>query len=105
MKIRAENQVPLDILKDFFHEEERGLLLTIKVKPKSQKDLLFLEDADNLVLAVNAAAHENAANDRVREVLAALFLLPKSQVKILSGEKSRIKRIIFIAKKLEDIFA
>ena len=46
-----------------------------------------------LKIRLQAPALEGRANDALCEFLAALLKTPKSAVRILSGERSRIKRV------------
>jgi len=67
------------------------LTVTVKVIPRASRDeVVGLQDG---VLKVKLCAPpvEGAANDALREVLAEHYHLKRSQVRILRGEKSRLK--------------
>lgn len=86
--------IPVDILGNFLEIREQDAVLTIKVKPNSSKEKLSMSDAGELTLSVRSAAIENAANNRVIALLAEIFARPRSSLKIISGQRSRLKRIL-----------
>lgn len=93
-KHNIENEVPVGVLRGFLSDDERGVLITVKVKPNAAKEKLFVSSGDELTLSVRAQALESAANVRVIEIFSEIFTLPKSKIVIISGHKSRIKRIL-----------
>lgn len=67
--------------------------IVIKVKPGSRKGPLIETDADGqLTIYVRERAVDGKANEAVAKLLAAHLLLPKSQVELVSGATSRVKR-------------
>ncbi len=102
-KIPLLNEVPLELLRDFFSSDERGLLITLKIKPNATKEKLTLSDAGELLLSVRGVALEGAANARVVEIVSELFRVPKSKIEIASGHKSRVKRLLFREQKLDQM--
>jgi uncharacterized protein (TIGR00251 family) len=65
--------------------------VTVKVIPRASRDeVVGLQDG---ILKVRLCAPpvEGAANDALREVLARHYGVKRSQVRILRGEKSRLK--------------
>ncbi len=78
----------------FFLDEGKNFRLCVKVKPQAVKDRLYLSPAGELCLSVREAAIEGAANNRVIEIVAQLFKVPKSSVEILRGESARIKSLL-----------
>ena len=70
--------------------------IQVKVKPNSKTEELGRE-GDSFILKVKEPAREGKANQAVIKLLAEHFSVPKSQVRILSGFKSRNK-VIEVAK-------
>jgi len=66
--------------------------IQVKVKPNSKTEELGRE-GDSFILKVKEPAREGKANQAVIKLLAEHFSIPKSQVRILSGFKSRNKVI------------
>jgi Uncharacterized conserved protein len=70
-----------------------GLMkVRVKVKPHSKTEEVSLE-GDDVVVKVKELPKEGKANQAVIKLLAEHFDVPRSQVKILSGFKSRNKVI------------
>lgn len=68
------------------------ILLNVKVKPNSKKNEVVRDD-NILIVTVTDAPVDGKANEKVLELLAKFFDMPKSKFKILHGKKSRNKII------------
>jgi len=75
-------------------ETKEGLLLSVKVKPKSHKDEVEGVENDYLKVRIRAAPEKGNANDSLIETLSLFFGIPKSHIEIASGATSRIKKIL-----------
>lgn len=71
-----------------------GVLVTLKVIPSSSKNELIKSDT-GLRLKITAPPVDNKANKFVVEYLSKQFRVPKSLIKILRGQTSREKTILF----------
>jgi uncharacterized protein len=65
----------------------------VRVQPRASKDEIAGVIEGALKIRLQAPAVENRANEALVEFLAHLLKTPKSAVRILSGERSRIKRV------------
>ena len=74
-------------------EREGAAIVSVRVQPRARKDELAGEMNGALKVRLQAPALENRANDALIDFLAHLLKTPKSAVRILSGDRSRIKRI------------
>jgi len=75
-------------------QPERGVVIfSVRVQPRASKDEVAGEMAGALRIRLLAPALEDRANEALVEFLARLLKTPKSAVRILSGERSRTKRI------------
>ena len=74
---------------------QRGnaVIVAVRVQPRASRDEIAGEMEGALKVRLQAPAVENRANEALREFLAALLKTPKSAVRILSGERSRTKRV------------
>jgi len=63
------------------------------VQPRASKDEIAGEMGGALKVRLRAPAVEDRANEALVEFLAQLLKTPRSTVRILSGERSRTKRI------------
>ena len=73
---------------------DKGLVIKFKVLPNSSKNDLVLED-ELIKVKLTAQPIENKANKALTEYLAKLFKVPKSSIKILKGETSKEKTLLF----------
>lgn len=71
-----------------------GVILRVRVQPRSSKSGIVGVAGGRLKVCVNAPAAEGAANRACRETLAKAFGVSKGRVEIVSGHKSREKRIL-----------
>jgi uncharacterized protein len=70
-----------------------GVILTVRVQPRASKDEIAGVVHGALKVRLQAPAVEDRANAALCQYLAGLLKTPKSAVRILSGGRSRIKRI------------
>lgn len=69
------------------------MILTIRVIPRARKTEIAGEREGALVVRLAAPPVEGAANDALIEFLARHYKVPRRAVRILSGERSRVKRV------------
>ena len=70
-----------------------GVAFAVRVQPRASKDEIAGEMAGAIKIRLRAPAVEDRANEALVEFLAGLLKTPKSAVRILSGERSRSKRL------------
>jgi|SRR5690242_5859795 uncharacterized protein len=70
-----------------------SLILLVRVQPRASKNEIAGVIDGALKVRLQAPALENRANAALCEFLAHALKTPKSAVRILSGERSRIKRV------------
>ena len=69
------------------------VVFVVRVQPRASKDEIVGEIAGAIKIRLQAPALEGRANDALIEFLAQLLKTPKGAVRILSGERSRVKRL------------
>jgi uncharacterized protein len=69
------------------------VIFAVRVQPRASKDEIAGEIAGAIKIRLQAPALEGRANDALIEFLAHLLKTPKGAVRILSGERSRVKRL------------
>jgi hypothetical protein len=74
-------------------ERDGAVILQVRVQPRASKDEVAGEMGGALKIRLRAPAVEDRANEALVEFLAALLKTPKSAVRILSGDRSRTKRM------------
>jgi len=70
-----------------------AISLRVRVQPRASKDEIAGEMRGALKVRLQAPALEDRANEALVEFLAQLLKRPKAAVRILSGERSRTKRV------------
>lgn len=76
-------------------ETPNGVLLNIKVLPKSSFDAVVGIEGDKLKLKVKKPADKGLANEAVIELLSEFFSIPKSNITLVKGAQSRHKTVLF----------
>lgn len=82
-----------------------GLVLHIKISPNSKSNEIILEE-DFAKIKITAQPIEGKANKALIEFLSKKFKIPKTSIKILKGETSKEKTILFEitdAEKLKNV--
>jgi uncharacterized protein (TIGR00251 family) len=75
-------------------EERPGAVrFAVRVQPRASRDAVDGEWQGALKVRLTAPPVEGEANEALSEFLAGLLKIPKSAVRILSGERSRTKRL------------
>ena len=74
-------------------EGEGAVTFLVRVQPRASKDLIAGEMGGALKVRLRAPALEDRANEALVEFLAELLKTPRTAVRILSGERSRTKRL------------
>lgn len=74
-------------------ECDGAAIFSVRVQPRASRDELAGEMSGALKVRLQAPAVENRANDALIELLSQLLKTPRSAVRILSGDRSRTKRI------------
>ena len=70
-----------------------GAIVTVKVIPRAGTTALAGTRDDTLLIRLAAAPVEGAANTALIDLLANILGVPKRQVAIISGKRSRTKRV------------
>ncbi len=75
------------------HLREGAATFSVRVQPRASRDEIAGEMGGALKVRLRAPAVENRANEALIEFLAQILKTPKSAVRILSGDRSRAKRV------------
>jgi uncharacterized protein len=86
-------------------EREGAVTFLVRVQPRASKDEIGGEMEGALKVRLRAPAVEDRANEALVEFLAQLLKRPRSAVRILSGERSRTKRMEIHGVTRQQIFA
>ncbi len=86
-------------------ETPNGLLLCVKVVPKSSRNQIAGWEGDELKVRLNAVPEKGQANDELIAYLAKQLKLAKSQLQLFSGETSRHKKLLITGISLAEFHA
>jgi uncharacterized protein (TIGR00251 family) len=73
--------------------QARAVIFLVRVQPRASKDEIAGEMEGALKVRLRAPALEDRANEALVELLARVLNCSRGAVRILSGERSRMKRI------------
>jgi hypothetical protein len=71
-----------------------GILIRILVQPRASKNEVVGLQAGELKIRLTSPPVEGAANDLCRQFLSKKLRIPRRDISIVAGEKSRHKRIL-----------
>jgi uncharacterized protein (TIGR00251 family) len=74
-------------------ERDGAVVVAVRVQPRASRDEIIGEMDGALKIRLQAPAVEDRANEALVEFLARLLKRPNSAVRILSGDRSRSKRL------------
>lgn len=75
------------------HQTATGVEIEVRVIPRAGRSAVAGERDGRVLIRLSAPPVDGAANDALIEFLASLFDCAKRQIRIVSGEKSRSKRV------------
>lgn len=83
-------------------ETKDGLIVNIKIAPNSKKNEIIKEE-EFVKIKITAQPIDGKANKALIEFLSKNFKIPKTSIKILKGETSKEKTILFVTKDEEKL--
>lgn len=86
-------------------EREGATVFTVRVVPRGSRDAIEGEHQGALKVRVMAPPVDNRANDALRRLLAERLNVPLSAVRIVSGDRSRTKRVSIAGISREQVAA
>ena len=83
-----------DVPNDWAVERAEGVVLAILVQPRASKNQLCGVQGEELKVRLTSPPVDGAANKLCRDFFAKLLRCSKSNVSLISGHKSRHKRLL-----------
>ena len=71
-----------------------SLTIDLKVIPGAKHNKIILDKSGRLVFYIKSPAQDNKANEELIKILGLKLRIPKSNISIISGHKTRFKRIL-----------
>ncbi len=91
IKILESKKLKIEILVSL--KSEFILTLNVWAKPGSRFEKIFVSNEGVLVIQTRSKPVDGEANEAIVEAISDLIGVPKSQVEIIRGDKSRLKKI------------
>ncbi len=79
--------------KDFINIADNGVIIAVKLVPNSSFNKIVDYCSEFIRIKISAPPIENKANKELVEFLSDCFKVNRSKIKIISGDKSKLKRI------------
>lgn len=86
-------------------EDDDGVRFVVRVTPRASRGAILGLHGDALKVSLNAPPVEGQANAALCELLAKALKVPKSNVRILHGERSRTKTVWVRGARAADVTA
>jgi uncharacterized protein (TIGR00251 family) len=77
----------------WYQWDGEDLILSVHIQPKASRDALGGTHGERLKIRITAPPVDGKANEHLVRFLAKLFDVPRRQVRLLSGEGGRKKRV------------
>lgn len=87
----------------FIQNSEKGIFLNLSIRPNTQQTKIQKIEDDRLYIDISAVPDKNKANKELIGFLSDLFCVSKSNIEIVTGLKSRNKRVRVKDKAEEEI--
>ena len=81
----------------------KGVLLRVHLQPRATHDRVVGVHGEALKVTLTAPPVANAANSALLAFLAGLLEVPRASVSLVSGEKSREKRVLVSTTNPQDV--
>ena len=94
-----------DAIESTVEAAAEGVVIRVRAQPGARRNGVTGVREGELCVAVTAPADRGRANDAIVKVLAETLGVPRSKVKILSGETNRHKRLVVDGVSVEGVVA
>jgi uncharacterized protein (TIGR00251 family) len=74
--------------------ENQQVSINVVIKPNAKKTILLAVTEQGMHISLHAKPHQGEANKELVSYLSKLFKLPKNQIHLNRGEKSRYKQVL-----------
>ncbi len=81
---------------NFLYEASDGMIFCVKLVPNSSFNKILDYTQDYVRIKISSPPIENKANKELIEFLSDILDINKSKIKIISGDKSKLKKILLV---------
>ncbi len=79
----------------FISENKYGTVISVKLVPNSSVNIIVDYNDDYIRVKICSPPIENKANKELINFFSKIFDINKSKIEIISGEKSKLKKLLF----------
>ncbi len=79
------------------------MILEVKITPNSSKNEILRWEGNRLVIKIRGVPEKGKVNENLMEFLSKILKVSKSQIKIIAGQTSRLKKLSIQGISLEQI--
>lgn len=79
------------------------MILEVKITPNSSKNEILRWEGNRLVIKIRGVPEKGKVNENLMEFLSKTLKVSKSQIKIIAGQTSRLKKLSIQGISLEQI--
>ncbi len=83
-------------------QTDEGIIINIKISPNAKKNEI-INEGEFVKVKITAQPIDGKANKALIEFLSKNFKIPKTSIKILKGETSKEKTVLFMTSDTEKI--
>lgn len=87
----------------FIQERPEGLVLAVKVQPRSSRNEIGGAMGNELKVKVTAPPVDSAANEALIAFLADILHCPRSAIRLLRGRTSRHKQLLIVGPSADEV--
>ena len=88
---------------EFLTKTDKGIVFSVKLVPNSSFSKIVDFAQDFVRIKISSPPIDNRANKELIEFCSDLFDVNKSKIKITSGEKSKIKKVLISSNNYDEI--
>ena len=93
----------MEIKSNYIYEAQNGVVLLVKLVPNSSVNKIADYTDEYIRIKISSPPIDNRANKELISYFSNLFDVNKSKIEIISGEKSKLKKVLLIDTKIDDI--
>ncbi|MDD3237780.1 MAG: DUF167 domain-containing protein [Candidatus Gastranaerophilales bacterium] len=88
---------------NFLKTDNNGVTISIKIVPNASRESILGYTDEYIKIKICAPPIENKANKQLILFLSKFFSIPKTSIEFISGEKSKIKRLLLNGADIKEI--
>lgn len=88
---------------NYLYETQDGIIFCVKLVPNSSHNKVVDFTDEYVRIKISSPPIENKANKELIAFCSDLFDVNKSKLKLVSGDKSKLKKILITNSKIDDI--